>query len=135
MFSQKLPTTPCKSSITSVWQFLLKLGLLSDEKIERMVTLPEASITASSDPVGLQDRCFSGPPSGEAKLGVTVVIVTHELSVVQALCRHVAVLADGVLVEQFPVAEAAARGRTALARELAQLQRQSSEPARELAYA
>jgi len=72
MFNQKLPTTLCKSSITSDWQFLLKLGLLSDEKMERMVTLPEASITASSEPVGLHDRCLRGPPSGEAKLGVTV---------------------------------------------------------------
>jgi D-methionine transport system ATP-binding protein len=66
-----------------------------------------------------------------ARLGVTIVIVTHELSVVRALCRQVAVIADGLLVEQFAVAEAATRGHTALARELAQLQRVD----RELAYA
>lgn len=70
-----------------------------------------------------------------AKLGVTLVVVTHELSVVQALCRHVAVLADGVLVEQFPVAEAATRGRTALARELAHMQAQHRSWDREAAYA
>jgi len=57
-----------------------------------------------------------------ARLGVTIIIVTHELPVVQQLCRHVAVIEDGVLVEQFAVHEAAAKGRTALARELAQLQ-------------
>ncbi|MDO5103543.1 MAG: methionine ABC transporter ATP-binding protein [Lautropia sp.] len=34
------------------------------------------------------------------RLGVTIVIVTHELSVVQALCRQVAVLEQGLLVEQ-----------------------------------
>ena len=69
-----------------------------------------------------------------AKLGVTIVVVTHELSVVQALCRHVAVLADGVLVEQFPVAEAATRGRTALARELAFMQSQHRSWNQEAAY-
>ncbi len=34
------------------------------------------------------------------RLGVTIVIVTHELSVVQALCKQVAVLEQGLLVEQ-----------------------------------
>ncbi len=57
------------------------------------------------------------------QLRVTVVIVTHELPVVQQLCRHVAVIEDGAIAEQFAVSEAAARGRSALARELAGLQR------------
>lgn len=72
------------------------------------------------------------------RLGVTIVIVTHELSVVQALCRQVAVIAEGRLVEQFAVAEAAAQGRTPLARELAQLQRfaaQHQQQQPEAAYA
>ncbi|QPF76277.1 ATP-binding cassette domain-containing protein [Roseateles sp. DAIF2] len=56
-------------------------------------------------------------------LGVTLVIVTHELAVVQQLCRHVAVIEDGRIAEQFAVAEAATKGRSALARELAALQR------------
>ena len=33
------------------------------------------------------------------RLGVTIVIVTHELSVVRALCRQVAVIEQGLLVE------------------------------------
>ena len=33
------------------------------------------------------------------RLGVTIVIVTHELSVVRALCRQVAVVEQGLLVE------------------------------------
>src|SRR5438552_3610081 len=33
-------------------------------------------------------------------LGVTIVVVTHELSVVTALCRHVAVVEDGAIVER-----------------------------------
>lgn len=58
------------------------------------------------------------------RLGVTVLIVTHELSVVHALCRTVAVMAGGELVEQFAVDETGPdrdRRRTALGRELARM--------------
>jgi D-methionine transport system ATP-binding protein len=55
--------------------------------------------------------------------GVTIVIVTHELSVVRRLCRHVAVIEDGAVAEQFAVAEAGVPRRTALGRELARLAR------------
>lgn len=54
------------------------------------------------------------------QLGVTIVIVTHELSVVLALCHRVAVMQEGRLVESFATADAA-RGRSPLARELAAL--------------
>jgi len=54
-------------------------------------------------------------------LGVTIVIVTHELSVVRRLCRHVAVIEDGGLAEQFIVAETGVVRRTLLGRELARL--------------
>ncbi len=54
-------------------------------------------------------------------LGVTIVIVTHELSVVRRLCRHVAVIENGALAEQFPVAETGVARRTVLGRELARL--------------
>lgn len=70
------------------------------------------------------------------RLGVTIVIVTHELPVVQQLCRQVAVIEDGAIVEQFAVAEAGTRGRTALARELASLQRLAAlQQHEEAAYA
>ena len=36
-----------------------------------------------------------------ATLGVTIVIVTHELSVVTTLCRHVAVVEDGAIADRF----------------------------------
>jgi len=70
------------------------------------------------------------------RLGVTLVIVTHELSVVHALCRQVAVIGEGRLLEQFAVADAAARGESPLARELAQLQKhqQQQSAERERAY-
>jgi D-methionine transport system ATP-binding protein len=54
------------------------------------------------------------------RLGVTIVIVTHELSVVQALCHRVAVMQAGRLVETFRTADAG-QGASALARELAAL--------------
>ena len=53
------------------------------------------------------------------RLGVTIVIVTHELAVVRALCKHVAVMEHGEVAEQFAVADPAGVPRTALGRELA----------------
>ena len=38
-------------------------------------------------------------------LGITVVIVTHEMDVIKALADDVAVMEDGRLVEQFPAAD------------------------------
>src|SRR5690606_25384734 len=52
------------------------------------------------------------------KLGVTIVIVTHELSVVQALCTRVAVLEHGELVEEFHVGDDSTERVSALGREL-----------------
>jgi D-methionine transport system ATP-binding protein len=61
-----------------------------------------------------------------ARLGVTIVIVTHELEVVQTLCRRAAVIADGRLVEQFDVVDAARVASSPLGLELARLQRQAA---------
>ncbi|HLU00704.1 MAG TPA: ATP-binding cassette domain-containing protein [Burkholderiaceae bacterium] len=52
------------------------------------------------------------------KLGVTIVIVTHELSVVQALCTRVAVLEHGEMVEQFAIGDNTGERVSALGREL-----------------
>lgn len=38
-----------------------------------MVILPAASITANSEPAGLQERCFKGPPSRAGVNGGVVV--------------------------------------------------------------
>ena len=57
------------------------------------------------------------------RLGVTIVIVTHELSVVQNICRHVAVLEKGELVEEFALGDATATRTSALGQELAKLER------------
>jgi len=62
---------------------------------------------------------------------VTIVIVTHELSVVELLCRHVAILEQGRLIEQFAVDELGVERQTVLGRELAELVR--SRPTRDAA--
>ncbi len=66
------------------------------------------------------------------KIGVTIVIVTHELSVVEVLCRQVAILENGRLVEQFAVEDAPLAPRlTALGREIDALVRRRARDDRE----
>ncbi|MDB5959376.1 MAG: transporter [Massilia sp.] len=55
------------------------------------------------------------------QLGVTIVIVSHELSVLAAICDRVAVIEDGSIAEQFALADTAAPRKTALGRELAEV--------------
>lgn len=52
------------------------------------------------------------------KLGITVVIITHQMSVVENVCKHVAILDDGEVVEQGEVAEVFARPKSQAARRL-----------------
>jgi len=59
-----------------------------------------------------------------AALGVTIVIVTHELPVVTSLCRRVAVVEDGAIVERLSLgadAPPAAAAHTRLGRDLLRL--------------
>ena len=51
------------------------------------------------------------------KLGITVVVITHQMSVVEEICDSVAIL-DGVVVEQGEVREIFANPKTAAARRL-----------------
>lgn len=56
------------------------------------------------------------------RLGVTIVIVTHELSVVRALCRKAAVIEQGLLVEILDLeGHEPLSPRSSLGRELAQM--------------
>jgi D-methionine transport system ATP-binding protein len=48
------------------------------------------------------------------RLGITLLVVTHELEVVRQLCDDVALLDGGRIIEAGPVAELFARPRTAL---------------------
>jgi len=53
------------------------------------------------------------------RYGVTIVIVTHEMAVVRSICRQVAVMDAGKIIEQFSVDTAPGDLQTPLAREVA----------------
>ena len=52
------------------------------------------------------------------KYGITIVVITHEMSVIQEICRHVAVLEHGRLVESGPTEELFRAPKTAEAKRL-----------------
>ena len=52
------------------------------------------------------------------KLGITVVIITHQMSVVKEVCNHVAILDDGEVVEEGLVSAVFSAPRSAAARHL-----------------
>ena len=52
------------------------------------------------------------------ELGITVVVITHQMSVVEDICRHVAILDGGRVVEQGDVAEIFSNPKTDAARRL-----------------
>lgn len=47
------------------------------------------------------------------RLGVTVVIVTHEMAVVRAICHRAAVVTQGTIAEIFPVIDGVAQAHSA----------------------
>ncbi len=65
------------------------------------------------------------------KLGVTIVIVTHELQVVELLCRKVAILEQGELIEQFAIDGPTGPRLTVLGREIDALVRRRAREAAE----
>ncbi len=52
------------------------------------------------------------------KLGITVVVITHQMSVVENVCKHVAILDGGQLVEQGEVTEVFSHPKSKAARQL-----------------
>ena len=52
------------------------------------------------------------------KLGITVVIITHQMSVVEEICSHVAILDGGVVAEEGPVSQVFSSPKSAAARHL-----------------
>ena len=52
------------------------------------------------------------------KYGITIVVITHEMSVIQEICRHVAVLDQGKLAESGTVEELFHSPKTEAARKL-----------------
>ena len=52
------------------------------------------------------------------RLGITVVIITHQMSVVQRICRHVAILEHGQVAEQGTVSDVFTNPRSQAAKQL-----------------
>lgn len=52
------------------------------------------------------------------KLGITVIIITHSMNVVESACKHVAIIDDGRVVEQGLVSEIFSKPKTAAAKRL-----------------
>lgn len=63
-----------------------------------------------------------------SNFGTTIVIVTHEMHVVASLCNNVAVMENGVLVENFSVSDTTYHPRSDIARFLVQARRLSLLP-------
>lgn len=53
-----------------------------------------------------------------ARLGITVIIITHQMSVVEEICSHVAILDDGQVVEEGVVSTVFSSPKSAAARRL-----------------
>lgn len=53
-----------------------------------------------------------------ARFGITIVIITHQMSVVREICSHVAIMNSGEVVEQGSVSEVFAHPKSKTAKEL-----------------
>jgi len=52
------------------------------------------------------------------KFGITIILITHEMSVIRQICSHVAVIEEGSLVEQGEVEKVFSNPQTNIARQL-----------------
>ncbi len=52
------------------------------------------------------------------KYGITVIIITHQMSVVESICKHVAILDEGEVAEQGEVAEVFSKPKSLAAKKL-----------------
>ena len=80
--------------------------LLCDEATSALDPQTTASILAAFK--GYQSRSF----------GITIVIITHQMAVIREICKHVAILNHGVLVEEGEVEEIFNHPKSEAAREL-----------------
>lgn len=55
-----------------------------------------------------------------AELGLTILLITHEMSVIKEVCHHLAVLENGKIIEQANVLDFFSRPQTATAKKFAQ---------------
>jgi D-methionine transport system ATP-binding protein len=52
------------------------------------------------------------------RFGITIVIITHQMSVVREICNHVAIMKDGEVAEEGLVSEIFSRPKSAVAKEI-----------------
>jgi len=52
------------------------------------------------------------------KMGITVIVITHQMNVVESICKHVAILDHGTVAEQGEVQEVFAHPKSAAAKKL-----------------
>ncbi len=71
--------------------------------------------TSALDP-GTTDSILELIKDINDRMGITAVIITHEMSVVEKICSHVAIIADGVIAEQGAVTEVFYHPKTEAAR-------------------
>lgn len=132
----ELSGTP-KSAITTKVNELLELVGLSDKKDAYPANLSGgqkqrvaiARALASDPKVLLCDEATSAldPATTQSilkllkqinqQLGITILLITHEMDVVKRICDKVAVIEQGVLIEQGTVSEIFANPQTELAKE------------------
>lgn len=132
----ELSGTP-KSAITTKVNELLELVGLSDKKDAYPANLSGgqkqrvaiARALASDPKVLLCDEATSAldPATTQSilkllkqinqQLGITILLITHEMDVVKRICDKVAVIDQGVLIEQGTVSEIFANPQTELAKE------------------
>jgi D-methionine transport system ATP-binding protein len=73
--------------------------------------------TSALDPRSTQ-AIFELLRSINQELGITILLITHEMDVVKAICNQVAVLDNGEIIEQRPIIELFTDPQTKVAKEL-----------------
>ena len=78
---------------------------------EFLARIEKVDVDSMELPVELLDKI-------NKEFGITIVIITHQMSVVREVCRHVAILKNGEVVEQGLVSDIFTHPKTDVAKEL-----------------
>ena len=62
------------------------------------------------------------------KLGLTIVLITHEMQIVKDIANRVAVMQNGELIEEGSVLDIFSNPKNALTQDLSRLQQESMKP-------
>ena len=103
--SEKAKAYPAQLSGGQKQRVAIARALASDPKI---LLCDEA--TSALDPQTTQSILQLLRKINE-ETGITIVIITHQMSVVREICRHVAIVENGEIVENGPVEEIFTQGR------------------------